>query len=119
MANLVERLSYTVGAKATLFEVIPGRRDSEPAKEEAIPRRTLSASCPLSFAQQRLWFLNQIEPSNSAYNFSRAFLLTGAIDVTVLESCVSELLNRHEILRTTFHAVAGEPLQRISPMVAW
>ncbi|HEX2079919.1 MAG TPA: amino acid adenylation domain-containing protein, partial [Longimicrobium sp.] len=70
---------------------------------------------PLSFAQQRLWFLEQLEPGGSAYNVPVALRLRGALDVPALERAVEEIVRRHEVLRTTFAQAGGEPVQVIAP----
>ncbi|WP_338270579.1 condensation domain-containing protein, partial [Corallococcus caeni] len=67
---------------------------------------------PLSFAQQRLWFLDQLQPGTATYNIPSALHLEGPLDFAALERSFRELLQRHESLRTTFHAHAGEPVQR-------
>jgi amino acid adenylation domain-containing protein len=69
---------------------------------------------PLSFAQARLWFLDQLEKGNPAYNITFALRLQGALDVTLLEQSLNELVRRHEILRTTFSMVDGQPVQVIT-----
>ncbi|HEX2250800.1 MAG TPA: condensation domain-containing protein, partial [Gemmatimonadales bacterium] len=79
-----------------------------------IPRRSATDPCRLSFAQQRLWFLDQIEPANPAYNIHVALRLTGALSVPILEQSLSEILRRHEALRTTFRTVDGQPVQIIA-----
>jgi amino acid adenylation domain-containing protein len=68
---------------------------------------------PLSFAQQRLWFLDQLEPGSSAYNMPSAFRLHGALNVAALEWSLKEEVRRHEVLRTTFDSQDGVPVQRI------
>ncbi len=70
---------------------------------------------PLSFAQQRFWFLNQLEPSNAAYNLTETIHLAGPLDVITLEQSLNEILQRHEVLRTFFTIVDGKPAQVISP----
>jgi amino acid adenylation domain-containing protein len=70
---------------------------------------------PLSFAQQRLWFLDQLEPNRSVYNMPSAFRLKGRLDIPALEQSLNEIVRRHEALRTTFSMVDGEAVQVISP----
>src|SRR5713226_7062654 len=70
---------------------------------------------PLSFSQQRLWFLDQLHPGNSAYNVYRAVRINGALDKQALERSVQEIVRRHEILRTTIGVERGIPFQFISP----
>ncbi len=71
---------------------------------------------PLSFAQQRLWFLYQMAPGNAAYNLPEAVHLQGALDAIALEESLNDLIARHEILRTTFPlSEDGEPVQSIAP----
>jgi amino acid adenylation domain-containing protein/FkbM family methyltransferase len=79
-----------------------------------ISRRPNRDSAPLSFAQQRLWFLDQLEPESSAYNVSDAIRLTGRLNVAVLEQSLNEILSRHELLRTVFRAMDGQPVQLIA-----
>ncbi len=68
---------------------------------------------PLSFAQQRLWFLDQLEPGSPLYNIPAAARLNGALDLGVFQRCLDELADRHEILRTTIATVHGRPQQVI------
>ncbi|MBW4685857.1 MAG: amino acid adenylation domain-containing protein [Komarekiella atlantica HA4396-MV6] len=70
---------------------------------------------PQSFAQQRLWFLDRLEPGNPAYNISLAVNLKGQLEVALLEQSLNEIIRRHETLRTTFTTVNGEPVQIIAP----
>ncbi len=70
--------------------------------ERNIPRRGVSDGCPLSFAQQRLWFLQQLEPGSSSYNMHQAIRLKGALKVGVLRQALETIVARHEALRTTF-----------------
>ncbi|MHB8896943.1 MAG: condensation domain-containing protein, partial [Candidatus Geothermincolia bacterium] len=71
---------------------------------------------PLSFAQQRLWFLDQYEEATStAYNLPLAFRLSGSLDVEALESAINALVERHESLRTIFPSESGKALQKVMP----
>ena len=72
---------------------------------------------PLSFAQERLWFLEQLEPGNAVYNICRAARLKGALNVAALELSFREILGRHESLRTKFIAIDGRPLQVVTAEV--
>nr|QEO74053.1 condensation domain-containing protein [uncultured bacterium] len=70
---------------------------------------------PLSYAQQRLWFLDQLEPHSAAYNMPAALRLAGALDTAALAHSLTEIVRRHETLRTTFSVENGEPVQTIHP----
>jgi len=74
-----------------------------------------SAELPLSFAQQRFWFLDQLEPNNNAYNIPSAVHLKGQLNRKALEQTLSEVVRRHDVLRTTFVTSAGSPVQVIEP----
>ncbi|MCZ6775309.1 MAG: amino acid adenylation domain-containing protein, partial [Ignavibacteria bacterium] len=80
-----------------------------------VSRRTESGPCKLSFAQERLWFLDRLEPGSSVYNIASAVRLSGVLDVETLERSLNEIVKRHEALRTTFPEIDGEPLQVIAP----
>jgi amino acid adenylation domain-containing protein len=70
---------------------------------------------PLSFAQERLWVLDQMEPNNPLYNISRSLRLRGRLQVEGLENALNEIVRRHESQRTTFAVKDGHPVQRIAP----
>jgi amino acid adenylation domain-containing protein len=72
---------------------------------------------PLSYAQQRLWFIDQLEPDTAAYNLSAAMWLNGSLDIEALERTLNEIARRHEVLRTNFATSAGRPRQVILPEV--
>src|SRR5262249_10192644 len=80
-----------------------------------VPRE---GSLPLSFAQQRLWLLDQLAPGNPFYNLPGALRLTGELNVAALRSALQEGVRRHETLRTGFVSEEGKPAQRIVPELA-
>lgn len=80
-----------------------------------ITRSERKGSLPLSFAQQRLWFLHQLEPGSTAYHIPMAIRLTGWLDVKALQKSLQAIIQRHEILRTTFASVEGSPSQVVVP----
>jgi amino acid adenylation domain-containing protein len=81
---------------------------------QSIPRRTVFSPSPLSFAQMRLWFLDQLAPGTPVYNTPNTLRLSGALNVPALEQSLNEIVRRHEVLRTTFATVEGEPVQVIA-----
>ena len=101
VAGLAERVERALREEAGL-DVPP----LVPVEFEADP--------PLSFAQQRLWFLDQLAPGNLFYNLPLAVRLSGALDVEALQRALNTLVERHETLRTTFRAEKGEPVQVIA-----
>src|SRR4051794_40170520 len=68
---------------------------------------------PVSFAQQRLWFLEQLNPGTSSYNLVRVFRVSGSLDTDALHQAFKAMVDRHEVLRTGFTAVDGRPVQVI------
>jgi len=79
---------------------------------QPIPR---TGKLPLSFGQQRLWFLDQLEPDSPVYNIPDAIQVSGRLNKEALESSLNEIVRRHEVLRTTFATVEGKPIQLIAP----
>src|SRR5689334_22924159 len=90
-----ERLS--AAKRALLEKRLAGRTTGV----DSIRRVSRSGPVPLSFAQQRLWFLDQLEPGLVAYNMPAAVRLAGSLDVAVLTRSLNEIVRRHESLRTT------------------
>jgi amino acid adenylation domain-containing protein len=76
-----------------------------------------SNTFPLSFAQERLWFMDQLVPGGSFYNIPAAMRLNFPLNSALLEKCLNEIVRRHESLRTTFSSDGGEPLQRVAPQL--
>jgi amino acid adenylation domain-containing protein len=101
-----------------LFDLI-AREEPSAAGDDVIPRRAPNASgSTLSFGQQRMWFETQLSPDRPTYNQTGVLRLEGPIRVGALERALHEVVRRHEILRTTFTEVQGEPLQHAAPSAA-
>ena len=83
--------------------------------ESVISPVARSEDLPLSFAQQRMWFLYQMDQQNSAYNEALTIRLTGRLNIDILEQTINAIIQRHESLRTTFPMVEGKPIQKIAP----
>jgi amino acid adenylation domain-containing protein len=94
---------------------------SEPVPPMAptIPRASREGELPLSFGQHRLWFLDQLGPESPLYNNFAAVRISGPVDAGALEQCLSEIVRRHEILRTRFTEKEGRPVQVIEPDLQW
>ncbi|MGE5219382.1 MAG: amino acid adenylation domain-containing protein, partial [Chloroflexota bacterium] len=101
IADLAEQIALARAGEA--------RKKSLPISAEAN-----EGEIPLSYSQERFWFLEQLTPNNPAYKVVYGFRLTGAVDVGALENALAEIVRRHEILRTTFHESRGTPVQRVS-----
>jgi len=86
------------------------------SRAPAIPRRAPGGKAPLSFAQQRLWFFDQLEPGSPLYNMPTALRLRGRLNVAALQRALSVIVARHESLRTRFDAEDGFPMQMIDAM---
>src|ERR1044071_3894895 len=84
------------------------------ARLSGIPRRP-EGTAVLSFAQQRLWFLDQLVPESAFYNEPIALRIRGALNIPILERCLNQIVERHETLRTTFQRVDGQPVQIVNP----
>jgi amino acid adenylation domain-containing protein len=104
----------TVAALARRIDVLQQERDERRVPPLVpVPR---SGDIPLSFAQQRLWFLDQLDPGSAAYNIPSAVRLTGTLNAAALDAAVSAIVRRHEALRTVFGRGAdGDPVQIILP----
>jgi len=102
VAAIAERIekAANVGGSAVPPPVVPVSREGD---------------LQLSFAQQRLWFLDQLAPGNPYYNIPAAVRLTGPLDVSALEQSINAIINRHEVLRTNFGKAEGQPVQIVAP----
>jgi amino acid adenylation domain-containing protein len=103
------------GRRLELLQALRREQGLEPGRVERIRRRPPAASSPLSFAQQRLWFLDRLTPGSAAYNVPLAIRLTGRLDPAALQAAFSALAARQAVLRTTLVVVEGQPAQVVSP----
>ena len=101
-------------AKAALLaKYLRGDMPQGAARPPGIPRRPPDERIPLSYGQQQIWLLSQIAPDRPTYNESVTIRLTGPLDVAALERSFGEVIRRHEVWRTTFATVDGQPVQVI------
>ncbi|MBY8867037.1 non-ribosomal peptide synthetase [Streptomyces sennicomposti] len=113
MSDTSERLREQSPARnAPRTRVLEERTAAAPA---GITARPAGAAAPLSFAQQRLWFLDRLGPGNAAYNLPYALRLSGPVDLDTAVRACQALVRRHETLRTAFPSVDGEPTQTVAP----
>ncbi|RKI67440.1 amino acid adenylation domain-containing protein, partial [Corallococcus sp. AB049A] len=122
--QVVARIRSSLGLELPLGELFRSPTVASLAEKLADARRTQApplvrtertTAPPLSFAQQRLWFIDQLEPGSPLYNMPLALSLTGDLDVEALRASLDALMARHESLRTTFRMDAGKPVQDIHP----
>ncbi|MEW6737860.1 MAG: condensation domain-containing protein, partial [Acidobacteriota bacterium] len=102
----------TVAALAREVERV--RQGKEYIASERIGPVSREQALPLSFAQLRLWFIDQLVPNTAAYNVPAALRLKGNLNIPALQASINEIVRRHESLRTTFTIQAGEPVQVIT-----
>ncbi|CRK57275.1 putative non-ribosomal peptide synthetase [Alloactinosynnema sp. L-07] len=106
---------FTERTVANLAAMIDGGDVSDSAAIQPVPR---GGGLPLSFAQQRMWFLDQLEPASAEYLIPLALRLRGPLDVPALRSAVDDVARCHEVLRTRYVGGDGDPVQIIDPPAA-
>jgi amino acid adenylation domain-containing protein len=102
----------TVAALAQCIET--ARQQGQQGQTPPLHPLPRAGSLPLSFTQERLWFLDQLAPGTATYNIPAAFRLTGRLDIAALGQSLNAIVQRHEVLRTTFRAIEGQPVQVIA-----
>ncbi|HSK77094.1 MAG TPA: condensation domain-containing protein [Thermoanaerobaculia bacterium] len=123
--SLGDRLSSLTPEQRALFEALRARQQQQKKaaaprthQPPPVPRRTgptAEGDWPLSPDQERLWFIYQLDPENSAYNVDAASHILGPLDLGTIEGCLHEIVRRHAAWRTTFPTVDGRPIQRVVP----
>src|SRR6185503_13814601 len=117
--SITERLANLSPAKRALFEQRVQEKGLETLAGRTIPLRASREFAPLSFAQQRLWFLGQLEPESCTYNETSALRLDGELNIGTLHSALNAIAERHEVLRTTYAmADDGAPVQIVNTVAA-
>jgi amino acid adenylation domain-containing protein len=121
MSEVSARLAQlSAEERALLFEKLRRRKEQEgraapPTDLQPIPRRPDPGPAPLSFAQQRLWFLHQLSPGDPSYHIPLTAVINGPLDPGGLRRALRTIAGRHEALCTTFGVLASEPVQRVAP----
>src|SRR5215475_5030042 len=101
--------------KSEILQVLNGLKESVRSAYPPLQPVHRNGQLPLSFSQQRLWFLNQLEPGSAFYNVPIAGRLLGRLDISALERALTEIVRRHEVIRTTFADLDGRSVQIIRP----
>lgn len=117
MSDILERIAHLSSEKRALLEAMLAK-ESKPRELTTIQRRN-NSHAPLSYAQQRIWFLDQMDPGNSAYNVPAAMRLSGELDVQALRMSLEEIVRRHESLRTVFSVSEGQAVQTVKAPESW
>ena len=112
MSKLTEQIENLSPQQRDLLVLLLAQKKREASHITRVSRNT--DTFPLSFAQQRLWFLSQLQPDSAVYNISGGMRMEGPLSVEALERALNEVVARHESLRTTIRQVDGEPAQIIN-----
>jgi alpha-ketoglutarate-dependent taurine dioxygenase len=115
MSEISARIANLPAGKLQLLLREMAKKKVGATESKITPRARGGVSFPLSFAQQRLWFLDQLDPGNHIYNEPSAIRLEGALNTAALTRSFDEIIRRHEVLRTTFSTEDGQPVQVIEP----
>ncbi|WP_196527757.1 non-ribosomal peptide synthetase [Nostoc commune] len=110
--QLNQRIAALTPEQKALFEQL---KRQQVKSKLSIPRRGATEELPLSLAQERLWFLHQLDPNNPAYNIAIAWELEGKLDIPILLASLQIIGQRQEVLRTAFTSFEGKPCQKIAP----
>jgi len=113
-----ELLDEVNGRASEIISFLRGIRVTSSAPAPQLVKIPTGGASPLSFAQQRLWFIEQLEPGNVAYNIFQGVRASGRLNPATLQQVLSEIFRRHEVLRSTFSTLDGAPVARINPATA-
>src|SRR5215213_3830210 len=119
MKDLSDRISALSPQQRAMFELLRSKQQQKKAAAGPppgpIPRRTAPGPAPLSFDQERVWFLHQLDPQETAYNIATITKIRGRLDLPRLTAALNEVVRRHESWRTVLPAVDGRPVQVVLP----
>jgi amino acid adenylation domain-containing protein len=107
-AQIVER-------KQELLQFLSHYEQSTASIPPPVIPRSITEPAPLSFAQERLWFLEQLEPASAVYNICRASRILGKLNPSAIESSLNEIVRRHKVLRSSIRVADGRPVQVVQP----
>ncbi len=126
-ARLAAALAISVPVR-TIFEhatvadlsatLTPAAATPDAAARPVLAPRTTSDPIPLSLAQQRMWFLNRLDPDSTAYNIPLVIRLSGDLDIAALNAAITDVITRHEVLRTVYPQTDAGPVQVVLPAPA-
>src|SRR5215471_2399699 len=111
MNNSIKSTEALSQKKRALLELLLKEKRASAPVTNKIPRRPPAPYAPLSFAQEQMWFLDQLNPGSSYYNLPVSIRFKGKLDVGALGLSLSEILRRHEVLRATYDVVEGKLAQ--------
>src|SRR6476620_135461 len=114
-SELAARRDALSAIKQQELERLLNKSIGQEAAARVIPPRPADQAAPLSFAQERLWFLYQLDPESTAYNVCYPLRITGRLNLPALTQAINETVRRHDSLRTTFAEVDGKPVQNAGP----
>ncbi|MEO3749016.1 condensation domain-containing protein, partial [Plantactinospora sp. B5E13] len=114
--RLKQSTELSPSERARVMERLIRRRAAQQAADaDRIPRRPPGQPVPLSFGQEALWFVDQLDPGQSTYNLPLLYRLRGRLDIEALRRSLEIVVDRHEVLHTTYEARDGESYQLLSP----
>ena len=119
MTQSIQQADRSASEKFRIAELLLKKRGIRIPESTALPRRASIGPARLSFAQQRMWFLDQLNPGTAVYNVILDVSIKGELNIKALENSLAEVVRRHDVLRTTFVVVDEEPVQVVSAFAGW
>ncbi|HID38462.1 MAG TPA: non-ribosomal peptide synthetase, partial [Calditrichaeota bacterium] len=114
MSSIYEQIANLPPEKRKLFEKMLMEQGVDLSQIMIVPQKRDGKPFPLSYSQQRLWFLDQLEPGSALYNIPSVLRIRGKLNIEALQKSFNDIIRRHEVLRTTFSTVDENPVQIIA-----